>query len=50
LEYLGLTQEATDVRNAVNAVINAGIGTPDLNPREVIGCEAFGEKISNLIK
>jgi 3-isopropylmalate dehydrogenase len=49
LEYLGLTQEATDVRNAVNAVINSGVGTPDLNPREVIGCEAFGEKIANLI-
>ncbi len=45
LDYLGLTQEATDVRNAVNAVINSGVGTPDLSPRQLIGCEEFGDLV-----
>ena len=49
LDYLGMTEEATDVRNAVNEIINSGIGTPDLNPSQVIGCEAFGNKVAELI-
>lgn len=49
LDYLGMTEEANDVRNAVNEVINSGIGTPDLNPSQVIGCEAFGDMVANKI-
>lgn len=49
LDYLGLTQEANDVRNAVNIVLNSGKGTSDLNPSQLIGCQAFGDEVANLI-
>lgn len=49
LDYLGMTEEANDVRNAVNEVINSGIGTPDLNPSQIVGCEAFGDLVANKI-
>lgn len=46
LEYLGMTQEANDVRQVVDSVINSGVGTPDLKPAQVIGCQAFGDIIA----
>jgi 3-isopropylmalate dehydrogenase len=49
LDYLSMNDEANDVRNAVNEVINSGVGTPDLNPTQVIGCEAFGNLVAEII-
>lgn len=49
LDFLGMTEEANEVRNAVNEVINSGVGTLDLNPTQVIGCEAFGSLIASKI-
>ena len=45
LDHLGLTQEATHIRKAVDKALVANIVTPDLNPSSHFGTAAVGNAI-----
>lgn len=46
LDHLGLRTPASAIRNAVNAVLGAGVGTSDLRPAKVVGTGALGDLIA----
>ena len=45
LDHLQLRNEATAIRKAVNTTLASGVGTEDLRPRELVGTQAFGDRI-----
>lgn len=46
MDHLGHREEATAIRNAVNTVLGRGIGTGDLRPATLVGCEELGSLIA----
>ena len=49
LEHFGLTEEGADIRRAVNASLEAGAVTPDLDPASTMGTRAVGEWLTDYI-
>jgi len=49
VEEWGLLEAATSIRVAVQHTLEKGIGTPELNPSIVYGCNQIGELIAHLI-
>jgi len=50
LDHLNLREEATAIRNAVNATLSDGVGTEDLRPATKVGTREFGDRIATAIK
>ncbi len=50
LDHLGLRQEASAVRKAVNRTLAEGVGTEDLRPATQLGTRAFGDRIAEAIQ
>ncbi|MGB3799045.1 MAG: 3-isopropylmalate dehydrogenase [Lewinella sp.] len=50
LDHLGLRKEAGAVRRSVNRTLGEGVGTEDLNPRERVGTQAFGDRIADAVQ
>lgn len=46
LDHFNLHTEAAAVRLAVNKVLEAGIGTPEIHPQIVCGCSQIGDLVS----
>ncbi len=49
LDYFNMHEEAAAVRHAVQYLLEKGIGTPDLHPAILCGCEQFGNLVYSLI-
>ncbi len=49
LEFFSLTQEAALLREAVDFLINEGLGTMDMAPKTIITCSGMGDFIAELI-
>ncbi|HNR08155.1 MAG TPA: 3-isopropylmalate dehydrogenase [Saprospiraceae bacterium] len=49
LDFFDLTAEAGLIREAVDFLINEGLGTMDMAPRTIITCSAMGEFVSGLV-
>lgn len=50
LEHFGLEAEGRLIRDAVNASLDAGAVTPDLNPESKLGTKAVGQWLVNYIE
>jgi 3-isopropylmalate dehydrogenase len=46
LDSLEMTEEANAIRKAVQDILEAGIGTEELKPEKVCGCEEIGDLIA----
>jgi 3-isopropylmalate dehydrogenase len=49
LDYFEFQEAAVAVRKSVDRIMQAGIGTEDLNPGVLIGCDEMGDLICQLI-
>lgn len=49
LDFFSLTQEAVLIREAVDFLINEGLGTMDMAPKTIITCSGMGDFIAELI-
>lgn len=46
LDHFNLHEEANSIRLAVNKILEAGIGTPEIHPQVVCGCAQIGDLIA----
>jgi 3-isopropylmalate dehydrogenase len=50
IESFGLVKEADLMRDAITYVLKSGVGTPDLQPKEVISCSKLTDMIVDFVK
>ena len=50
LDHLGLVEEGNAIRAAVNTVMESGVGTEDLQPREQVGTKELGDRITSALR
>ncbi len=50
MDYWHMTEEAENIRKAVNLVIDKGFGTEDLHPQYKLSCSNMGDLISSIIE
>ncbi len=49
LDHFGLYKEATTVRDVVTQILEAGFGTPEIQPNTVCGCAQIGDLVASAI-
>ena len=50
LDHLGLGEEANTVREAVQAVLEAGYGTSDLQAAKTVRCSEMGDLVAKRVE